>query len=78
MTETEEADVTIDKKDITYDIILDDTEAERQDRGGPEAAGGPAEPQGDHPIVTVLDMAVKQSGEFLRKQSLPPANTAVY
>lgn len=69
MTETEEA--TIDPKDITYDILIDDTE-ERPDRGGP------AEPKGDHPVVTVLDMAVKQSGEFLRKQNLPPANTAVY
>jgi len=74
MTETEAA--TIDPKDITYDILIDDTE--RPDRGGPEAAGGPAKPQGDHPVVTVLDMAVKQSGEFLRKQNLPPANMAVY
>lgn len=75
MTETDE--VTIDPKDITYDILIDDTE-ERPDRGGPEVAGGPAKPQGDHPVVTVLDMAVKQSGEFLRSQNLPPANTAVY
>ena len=71
-----EAEATIDPKDITPDIIIDDTE--RPDRGGPEAAGGPAKPQGDHPVVTVLDMAVKQSGEFLRKQNLPPANMAVY
>lgn len=73
MTETE---ATIDPKDITYDILIDDTE--RPDRGGPEAAGSPAEEKGDHPVLTILDMAVKQSGEFLRKQNLPPANTAVY
>ena len=71
---TEEA--TIDPKDITYDILIDDTE--RPDRSGPEAAGGPAKPQGDHPVVTILDMAVRQSGEVLKKQSLPPANNDVY
>ena len=76
MTETEEA--TIDPKDITYDILIDDTE-ERPDRdGGPAAAGGPAAEKGDHPVVTVLDMAVKHSGDYLKKQNLPPANTAVY
>lgn len=63
---------TIDPKDITPDIIIDDIE--RPDRGGPAED----EEKGDHPVVTVLDMAVKQSGEFLRKQNLPPANTAVY
>lgn len=76
MTETEE--VTIDPKDITYDILIDDTE-ERPDRdGGPAAAGGPAGPKGDHPVVTVLDMAVKHSGGYLEKQNLPPPNVDVY
>jgi hypothetical protein len=75
VTETEE--VTVDKKDITYDILIDESE-ERPDRGGPEAAGGPAGPKGDHPVVTVLDMAVKQSGGYLEKQHLPPPNTDVY
>ncbi len=74
MTETEAA--TIDPKDITYDILIDDTE--RPDRGGPEAAGGPAEPKGDHPVVTVLDMAMKHSGGYLQKQNLPPPNVDVY
>ena len=74
MTETEEA--TIDPKDITYDILIDETE--RPARDSPEAAGGPAKEKGDHPVVTVLDMAVKQSGELLKKQNLPPANNDVY
>lgn len=69
-------EVTIDPKDITYDILIDETE--QPDRDGPEAAGGPAKPQGDHPVVTILDMAVRQSGELLRKQNLPPANNDVY
>lgn len=71
-------EATIDPKDITYDILIDDTE-ERPDRGGPEAAaGGPAKPQGDHPVVTVLDMAMKHSGGYLQKQNLPPPNVDVY
>ena len=74
MTETEE--VTIDPKDITYDILIDDME--RPDRDGPEAAGGPAGPKGDHPLITVLGMAVKHSEDYLKKQGLPPANTEVY
>lgn len=74
MTETE---ATIDPKDITYDIILDDTE-ERPDRGGPRAVGGPAEEKGDHPVLTILDMGIKQSGDYLKKQNLPPANNDVY
>lgn len=74
---SDEAETTIDPKDITYDILIDDTE-ERPDRGASGASSGPAEEKGDHPVVTILDMAVKQSGEFLRKQNLPPANTAVY
>lgn len=75
MTETEEA--TVDKKDITYDILIDDTE-ERPDRGASGASGGPAEEKGDHPVVTVLDMAMKHSGGYLQKQNLPPPNVDVY
>ena len=76
MTETEE--VTIDPKDITYDILIDDTE-ERSDRdGGPAAAGRPAEEKDDHPVVTILDMAMKHSGGYLEKQHLPPPNVDVY
>ena len=74
MTETE---ATIDPKDITYDIILDDTDG-REDRAGPGAVGGPAEEKGDHPVVTVLDMAMKHSGGYLQKQNLPPPNVDVY
>lgn len=67
---------TLDKKDITYDILIDDL---LEEGGGPaELPAASAAEKGNHPVVTVLDMAVKQSGEFLRKQNLPPANTAVY
>lgn len=75
---TDEATPTdaIDKKDITYDILIDAGE-EEGGRGG--AAGAPpVEDRGDHPAITILDMAVKQSGEYLKKQGLPPANNAVY
>lgn len=75
MTETEE--VTVDKKDITYDILIDDTE-ERPDRGASGASSGPAEEKGDHPAIAILDMAIKQSAVFLKEQGLPPANNAVY
>lgn len=75
MTETEEA--TVDKKDITYDILIDDTE-ERPDRGASGASSGPAEEKGDHPAIAILDMAIKQSAVFLKEQGLPPANNAVY
>ncbi len=66
----------IDPKDVTYDFLINDA---GEDRGG-EASGAPPakEEKGDHPAVTILDMAVKQSGEFLQKEGLPPANTAVY
>lgn len=67
----------VDKKDITYDIIIDDvldSERERPASAGP-AAG---EDRGDHPVLTILDMAVKQSGVYLKKQGLPPANNTVY
>ncbi len=73
---TGEEEATIDPKDITYDILIDDTE--RPDRDGPEVAGGPAEPKGNHPVVAVLDMAMKHSGEFLEKQHLPPPNVDIY
>lgn len=70
-------EATIDPKDITYDILIDDTE-ERPDRGASGASGGPAEEKGDHPAMAILDMAVKQSAVFLKEQGLPPANNAVY
>lgn len=70
-------EATIDPKDITYDILIDDTE-ERPDRGASGASGGPAEPKGDHPAIAILDLAVKQSEGFLKEQGLPPANNAVY
>ena len=62
----------IDSKDITYDLILDagdldDQRAKTADRD-----------LGDHPVLTILDMAVKQSGVFLKKQGLEPPNCAVY
>ena len=72
---TEEATATIDPKDITYDVILDDTD-ERPGRDAPGASSD--EPKGDHPCLVILDMAFKQSGVYLKKQGLPPANNDVY
>lgn len=69
---SDEAETTIDPKDITYDILIDETE-ER-----PAAAGGPAEEKGDHPVVEILGMAVKHSGGYLEKQHLPPPNADIY
>ena len=65
-------DDIVDSKDITYDLILDagdldDQRAKTADRD-----------LGDHPILTILDMAVKQSGVYLKKQGLEPPNNAVY
>lgn len=70
-------DTTIDPKDVTLDFILDDLDDEQRDRGG-VSAEPPKEEKGDHPALALLDMAVKQSGEYLRSQHLPPANNAVY
>lgn len=74
---------TLDKKDITYDILIDDLleeGGERPDRGGPAEppAASAAEPKGDHPAISILDMAVRQSGVYLRKQGLPEANNDIY
>ena len=71
---TEEATATIDPKDITYDVILDDGD----ERPGRDAPGASSEPKGDHPCLVILDMAVKQSAVYLKKQGLPPANNDVY
>ncbi len=72
----------LDKKDITYDILIDDVlDSERERPAGGPASAGPAaagEDLGDHPCLAILDMAVKQSGVYLAKQGLPPANNAVY
>jgi len=71
--------VTVDKKDITYDVLMIDDEDERSPGSGPGgSAGGPAEDRGDHPVIYVLDLAVKQSGEYLKGEGLPPPNNAVY
>lgn len=64
----------VDSKDITYDLILDDTDA---GAGGGDRSP-PPEDRGDHPVVTILDMAVSQSGVYLKKQGLEPPNSAVY
>lgn len=73
---------TLDKKDITYDILIDDLldeGGEGRGRGGPaELPAASAAEKGNHPAITILDMAVKQSGAYLRKQGLPPANNDVY
>jgi len=69
--------VTVEKKDITYDVLIGD-EDERSPGSGPGGSGGPAEDRGDHPVIYILDMAVKQGGEYLRGEGLPPPNNAVY
>lgn len=73
---------TLDSKDITYDILIDDLleeGGERPDRGGPaEPPAASAAEKGDHPALTILDMAVNQSGVYLRKQGLPAANNDIY
>jgi len=82
MENKEVEEKALDKKDITYDILIDDVLEDDRERpaGGPASAGPAAagEDQGDHPVLTILDMAVKQSGVYLSKQGLPPANNAVY
>lgn len=67
----------IDRKDVTYDFLIDDAGEEEEDRTGKTGVSSTEEKR-DHPAVAILDMALKQSGEFLRKQGLPPANNAVY
>jgi len=69
--------VTVEKKDITYDVLIGD-EDERSPGSGPGGSGGPAEDRGDHPVIYILDMAVKQGGEYLKGEGLPPPNNAVY
>lgn len=76
MIETEA--VTVEKKDITYDVLMIDDDDERSPGSGPGGSGGPAEDRGDHPVIYVLDLAVKQSGDYLRGEGLPPPNNAVY
>lgn len=75
---TEMDAVTVDKKDITYDVLMIDDEDERSPGSGPGGSGGPAEDRGDHPVIYILDMAVKQGGEYLKGEGLPPPNNAVY
>jgi len=64
----------IEKKDVTLDFLIDDAGEDRRD----DPAGPPVEEKGDHPAIAILDIAVKQSGEFLKTEGLPPANNAVY
>lgn len=78
MSEEAAPEEKIDKKDVTPDFLIDDlTSDKEEDRTGTTGAS-PKEEKGDHPAITILDMAVKQSGEFLKSQGLPPANNAVY
>lgn len=79
--EVEEDSPPLDRKDITYDILIDDVlDDERPAAGGPASAGPAAagEDLGDHPVLVILDMAVRQSGTYLDKQGLPAPNNAVY
>jgi len=71
-------DTTIDPKDVTLDFLIDDDPGDLQGDHLGEGGSASLEDRGDHPAVAILDMAVKQSGEYLRSQHLPPANNAVY
>jgi len=69
----------LDKKDITYDIIIDDLlEDEGRGSAGYDESSASAEPKGDHPAISILDMAIRQSGAYLKGRGLPPANNDVY
>ena len=56
-------------KDVTPDLEIKEVEEEKEK---------PEIPSEDHPGVVVLDMAIEQSVEFCRKNSLPPPNTKIY
>lgn len=71
-TENTEA---IDKKDVTLDILIDDDPGDRPGEEG--SAGAPAD-RGDHPVVEMLNIALKSSNGYLQKQGLPPANSDIY
>jgi len=78
MSEETAPEEKIDKKDVTYDFLIDDLTSEKEEDRTATAGAPPVEDRGDHPAIAILDMAVKQSGEYLRKEGLPPANNAVY
>jgi len=78
MSEDTAPEEKIDKKDVTYDFLIDDLTNEKEEDRTAAAGAPPVEERGDHPAIAILDMAVKQSGEYLRKEGLPPANNAVY
>jgi hypothetical protein len=78
MSEAAAPEEKIDRKDVTIDFLIDGTGEEEEERRTGAAGAPQVEDRGDHPAVAILDMAVKQSGEYLRKQGLPPANNAVY
>jgi len=61
------------KKDITEDIILSDEKREEELK-----AGEAAKPQGDHAVVTLLDMAIETGGDYLKKEGYPPPNDSIY
>jgi hypothetical protein len=72
-TENTEA---IDKKDVTLDILIDDDPGDRPGEEG--SAGAPPADRGDHPVVEMLNIALKSSNGYLQKQGLPPANSDIY
>jgi hypothetical protein len=62
----------LNRKDITEDILITD-----QDSGGVRPVAE-VEERGDHPVLSLLDMAVKVGGDYCKKTALPPPNTSVY
>ena len=71
----EDAPEDLNRKDITQDIMLSDADIAGEDPAGKEAA---AVEKGDHPVVSILDMAVKTGADYCRKENLPGPNNAVY
>lgn len=61
----------LNRKDITEDILISD-----QGPSGVRPEG--AEERGDHPVLSLLDMAVKVGGDYCKNTALPPPNTSVY
>lgn len=61
----------LENKDIT-DILIED-KAEVENEGLEEH-----EPQGDHPALALLDIAISQAVEYCRKNSIPEPNQSIY
>ena len=66
----------LNEKDITDIVISDEQEQEQVE----EAQEKPKEqiPEGDHPGIAIIDIALSQAVEFCKKNNIPEPNLAVY